>query len=160
MSGTLSWKAPSASGPSSRARRAWDGWVRKHGDPVLLVSELTALQAVAAPERNGGMVGLTPLAVWALREQVMRDGVKVPVLSTRITEMTAASLASMADGVEEGEFAADIAAWVASRGPLPANELLAFAGVSRAQPRLAAVNLARGIGRGRSSRLAGLHAAS
>jgi hypothetical protein len=134
--------------PSSRARRAWDGWVRKHGDPGrLLVSELTALQAVAAPERNGGMVGLTPLAVWALREQVMRDGVKVPVLSTRITEMTAASLVSMADGVEEGEFAADIAAWVASRGPEPAaNELLAFAGVSRAQPRLAAVNLARGIG--------------
>lgn len=32
--------------PSSRARRAWGGWVRKHGDPArLLVSELTELRA-------------------------------------------------------------------------------------------------------------------
>jgi hypothetical protein len=134
--------------PSPRARRAWDGWVRKHGDPAgLLVSELAALNAVAVPEQNGGVVELTRLAVWALREQVMRDGVNVPVLSTRVTEMSAASLVSMADGVEEAEFAADIAAWVASRGPeQAANELLAFAGVSQAQSRLVAVNLARGIG--------------
>jgi hypothetical protein len=134
--------------PSSRARRAWDEWVRKHGDPArLLVSELIALNAAAVPERNGGAVGLTPLAVWALREQVMRDGVKVPVLSTRVTEMSAAGLVSMADGVEEAEFAADIAAWVASRGPeQAANELLAFAVFGQAQSRLVAVKLARGIG--------------
>jgi hypothetical protein len=134
--------------PSSRARRAWDGWVRKHGDPArLLVSELAALGAVAVPERNGGVVELTRLAVWALREQVMRDGVKVPVLSTRMAEMSAASLVSMADGVEEAEFAADFAAWVASRGPEPAaHELLAFAAFSHAQSRLVAVNLVRGIG--------------
>jgi hypothetical protein len=134
--------------PSSRARRAWDGWVRKYGDPAhLLVSELAALNAVAVPERNGGVVGLKPLAVWALREQVMRDGVNVPVLSTRVTEMSAAGLVSMADGVEEAEVAADIAAWVASRGPAQAaNELLAFACFSQAQSRLVAVSLARGIG--------------
>jgi hypothetical protein len=134
--------------PSSRARRAWDGWVRKHGDPArLLVSELVALNAVAVPERNGGVVGLTPLAVWALREQVMRDGVKVPVLSTRVTEMSAAGLVSMADGVQEAEFAADIAAWVASRGPeRAANELLAYAAFSQARSRLVAVKLVRGIG--------------
>jgi hypothetical protein len=134
--------------PSSRARRAWDGWVRKHGDPArLLVSELAALGAVAVPERNGGVVELTRLAVWALREQVMRDGVKVPVLSTRMAEMSAASLVSMADGVEEAEFAADFAAWVGSRGPeRAARELLAFAAFSRAQPRLVAVNLVRGLG--------------
>jgi hypothetical protein len=136
--------------PSSRARRAWDGWVRKHGDPArLLVSELAALNAVAAPERNGGVVGLTRLAVWALREQVMRDGVKVPVLSTRVTEMSAASLVSMADGVEEAEFAAEIAAWVSGRGPeKAANELLAFACFSQARSRLVAVSLARRIGVG------------
>jgi hypothetical protein len=134
--------------PSSRARRAWDGWVRKHGDPArLLVSELSALNAVAVPERNGGVVGLTPLAVWALREQIMRDGVKVPVLSTRMAEMSAASLVSMADGVEEAEFAAEFAAWVASRGrERAANELLAFAAFSHAQSRLVAVNLVRGMG--------------
>ena len=134
--------------PSSRARRAWDGWVRKHGDPArLLVSELYALDAVAVPERNGGVVGLTPLAVWALREQVMRDGVKVPVLSTRMAEMSAAALVLMADGVEEAEFASDIAAWVASRGAeRAANELLEFAVFGRAQSRLVAVSLVRGIG--------------
>ena len=134
--------------PSSRARRAWDGWVRKHGDPArLLVSELYALNAVAVPERNGGVVGLTPLAVWALREQVMRDGVKVPVLSTRMAEMSAAALVLMADGVEEAEFALDIAAWVASRGAdRAANELLEFAVFGRAQSRLVAVSLVRGIG--------------
>jgi hypothetical protein len=134
--------------PSSRARRAWDGWVRKHGDPArVLVSELAALNAVAVPERNGGVVELTRLAVWALREQVMRDGVKVPVFSTKVTEMSAASLVTMADGVEEAEFAADIGAWMASRGPeRAANELLAFAALSQAQSRLVAVKLARGIG--------------
>jgi hypothetical protein len=134
--------------PSFRARRAWDGWVRSHGDPArLLVSELVALNAVVGPDRNGGVVGMSPLAMWALREQVMRDGVKVPVLSTKITEMSAMSLVSLADGVEEAQFASNIAAWVASRGPeQAANELLAFAAISRAQGRLIAVNLARGIG--------------
>jgi hypothetical protein len=134
--------------PSPRARRAWDGWVRKHGDPArLLVSELAAINAVAVPERNGGVVGLTPLAVWALREQVMRDGVKVPVLSTRMTEMSAASLVLMADGIEEAEIASDIGAWVASRGAdRAANELLEFAVFGRAQSRLVAVSLVRGIG--------------
>jgi hypothetical protein len=134
--------------PSSRARRAWAGWVRKHGDPSrLLLSELSALNAVAVPQRRDGVVGLTPLAVWALREQVMRDGVKVPVLSTRMAEMSAASLVSMADGVEDAEFAAEFAAWVASRGgERAANELLAFAAFSHAQSRLVAVNLVRGMG--------------
>jgi len=134
--------------PGSRARRAWDGWVRKHGDPAhLLVTELAALNAVAVPERSDGAVGLTRLAVWALREQVMRDGVKVPVLSTRVAEMSAASLVSMADGVEDAEFDADIAAWVMSRGPgQAAIELLTFAAFADATSRLAAVKLARGIG--------------
>jgi hypothetical protein len=146
--GDLVMKGTVGERPSSRARRAWDGWVRKHGDPArLLVSELAALNAVAVPERNGGVVGLTPLAVWALREQVMRDGVKVPVLSTRMAEMSAASLVLMADGVEEAEIASDIAAWVASRGAdRAANELLEFAVFGRAQSRLVAVSLVRGIG--------------
>jgi hypothetical protein len=134
--------------PSSRTRRAWDGWVRKHGDPArLLVSELTALRAVAVREWDGGAVGLTPLAVWALREQVMRDGVKVPVLSTRMEEMSAASLVMMADGLSEEEFGADSAAWVASRGPdRAARDLLTFAAFGQPQARLVALNLVRGIG--------------
>jgi hypothetical protein len=135
--------------PSSRAaKRAWDGWVRTHGDPTrLLVSELSALEAVAVPEKNGGVVRLTPLAMWALREQVIRDGVKVPVLSTKMAEISAPSLVSMADGVGEAEFAEDLAAWLASRGPeRGADELLAFAVFGRVRARLVAVSLVHRIG--------------
>ena len=57
--------------PSSRARRAWDGWVRGHGDPVsLLLGELAALGAVIVPDTDQGIVGLAPLALWALRQQL------------------------------------------------------------------------------------------
>jgi hypothetical protein len=134
--------------PSSRARRAWAGWVRKHGDPArLLVSELSALDAVAVPQPRDGVVGLTPLAVWALREQVMRDGVRVPVLSMSMADISAPVLVSMADGVEETEFAADFAAWLASRGPeRGAEELLEYAGFGRARSRLVAVSLVHRIG--------------
>jgi hypothetical protein len=134
--------------PSSRTRRAWDGWVRKYGDPAdLLVSELSALDAVAVSRRSDGAVGLTPLAVWALREQVMRDGVRVPVLSMNMAEISAPILVSMADGVEETEFAEDFAGWLASRGPeRGAEELLEYAGFGRARSRLVAVSLVHRIG--------------
>jgi hypothetical protein len=53
----------------------------------------------------------------------------------------------MADGVEETEFAADFAAWLASRGPeRGAEELLEYAGFSRARSRLVAVSLVHRIG--------------
>ena len=58
--------------PSSRAPWARDGWVRKHGDPArFLLRELAALRAVTLPGSNADVVGL---ALWALREQVQRDG--------------------------------------------------------------------------------------
>jgi hypothetical protein len=146
--GDLVMGGTSAKRPSSRTRRAWDAWVRKHGDPAhLLVSELSALDAVAAPKRSDGAVGLTPLAVWALREQVMRGGVRVPVLSMNMAEISAPILVSMADGVEETEFAEDFAAWLASRGPeRGAEELLEYAGFGRARSRLVAMSLVHRIG--------------
>ena len=39
--------------PSSRTRRAWDGWVRGHGDPARwLLGELAGLRAVYMPEHR------------------------------------------------------------------------------------------------------------
>ena len=134
--------------PSSRARRTWDGWVRKHGDPArLLLSELAALNAVTVPGRDSDPVWLTPVALWALREQVRRDGVKVPVLPAKLGDMTAAHMVAISEGVSEDEFGADFAAWVRGKGPdKAARELLAFAAFNSPQPRLAAVQLVRSIG--------------
>ncbi len=134
--------------PSSRTRRAWDWWVRKHGDPArLLLGELAALRAVTLPGSDADVVGLTPLALWALREQVQRDGIRVPLLPAMVAQMNAAELVAMAEGVSEAEFEAESAAWVVDRGPdRAARELLEFAAFSGAQPRLVAVNLTRRIG--------------
>ena len=134
--------------PSPRARRALDGWIRRHGDPARwLLSELTALCAVSPADADDGTIELTPLAVWALREQLRLDGIEIPLLRTTSAEMTAASLVAFAYGVSEGESAAEFTSWVEARGPdRAARELLAFAAFSGPQPRLAAVNLVRRIG--------------
>jgi hypothetical protein len=134
--------------PSSRARRAWDGWVRGHGDPGRwLLSELGALRAIGPPTPDDdASIKLTPLALWALREQFRLDGIAIPLLKT-MSPMTAASLVAFADGVSEAEGEAEFVSWIAARGAdRAARELLAFAAFSRPRQRLAAVNLVRRIG--------------
>jgi hypothetical protein len=133
---------------SPRALRAWDAWVREHGDPAgVLLADLAALGAVTAPDTASGVVGLTPLALWALREQLARDGIDIPLLPVSLEQMPAAGLIAMAEGVTEAEFETESAAWVAGRGPeQAARELLAFAASAGARERLAAVNLTRTTG--------------
>jgi hypothetical protein len=133
--------------PSARARRAWDGWVRGHGDPARwLISELEALRAIDPPGPDG-TIELTPLALWALREQLRLDGVEIPLLQTAPAQMTAASFVAFADGFSEGDGEAEFAAWVGARGPeRAARELLVFAAFSSPQRRLAALRLVRRIG--------------
>jgi len=134
--------------PSSRTRRAWDGWVRGHGDPALwLLSELTALGAISPPVADDSTIELTPLAIWALREQLRLDGIEIPLLKATSAQMTAAALVAFADGVSDAEVETEFASWVGARGPdQAAGELLAFAAFSGPKSRLAAVNLARRIG--------------
>ena len=104
--------------PSSRARRAWDGWVRGHGDPARwLLSELAALRAVSPPGADDGTIELTPLALWALREQLRLDGIEIPLLKATSAQMTAAALVTFADGVSDAEGEAEFASWVGARGP-------------------------------------------
>lgn len=133
---------------SPRARRAWDGWVREHGDPArLLLGELAGLGAVTVPDTDAGLVGLTPLALWALRGQLRRDGVEVPLLPAALADMSAGELAAFAEGVSDAEFETESAAWVADRGAeRAARELLEFAASAGARERLVAVYLTRRIG--------------
>jgi hypothetical protein len=134
--------------PTARARRAWDAWVRGHGDPAhWLLGELAALHAVTLPDRDEGIVGLTPLAQWALRQQLRLEGIEIQMLSTASRPMAAAELVALADAVSEAEFDAELASWIARRGAdQAARELLAFAAFSDPQSRLAAVNLVRRAG--------------
>ena len=134
--------------PSSRARRAWDGWVRGHGDPARwLLSELAALRAISPPSGDDGIIELTPLALWALREQLRRDGVEISLLKASSAQMTAAGLAIFADGLTDAEVETEFNAWLAARGAdRGAHELLVFAAFSGPQLRLAAVNLVHRIG--------------
>jgi len=134
--------------PSWRARRAWDGWVPGHGDPAQwLLGELAAMHAIDPPGADDETIELTPLALWALREQLLLDGIEIPVLAAASPRMTASYLVALADGVSDAEFESEVAAWMAARSPdRAARELLAFAAFSGAQPRLAAVNLVRRIG--------------
>jgi hypothetical protein len=134
--------------PPSRSRRAWDGWVRGHGDPTrLLLSELAALRAIDPPGADKGTIELTPLALWALREQLRLDGIEIPLLKAASDQMSAAALVTFVDGVSEAEGNAEFASWVGSRGPdRAAHELLAFAAFGGPRARLAAVGLVRRIG--------------
>ena len=134
--------------PGRRARRAWDKWVRAHGDPALwLLRELTTLHAVTVRDSGDTTVRLTPLALWALRRQLRQEAIEIPVLPATVAQMQAVHLVALADAVGEAEFDAATASWVAARGPDQASrELLAFAAFSGPHSRLAAVNLVRTIG--------------
>jgi hypothetical protein len=132
----------------ARTRKAWDAWVRDHGDPARVL--LRALADLGAVTFSGeGTVLLTSLALWALRAQFALSGVEVPLLPSSPAAMTAAHLVALADGVTEPELTAQAAAWVTARGPgQAARELLAFAAAGEPRERLLAVRIVRRIGPG------------
>jgi hypothetical protein len=134
--------------PSSRLKRAWDAWVRQHGDPAHhLLSELAALSAVTMPPTADGTIELTPLALWALREQFALDKISVPVLPPPSPRMSAADLVALSDAVSDMEFDAIFASWMRGRDPDQAvRELLIYAGSSGPHGRVTAVDIARRAG--------------
>jgi hypothetical protein len=134
--------------PAARLKRAWDAWVREHGHPAhLLLGELAELRAVSVPPRANGIVELTPLALWALREQFALDNISVRVLPPPSHRMSAAELVSLSDAVSVAEFDVAVATWMRSRDPgQAAAELLIYAGSSDPRGRLMAVDIARRIG--------------
>jgi hypothetical protein len=135
--------------PTGRAKRAWDTWVREFGDPGrALLLELAALRAVNLPPHDDGILTLSPLAQWALREQFMLDGMSIPVIPASEEEMSAADLIQLADVVSKAEFDAEFKSWF-RRGAQgqAARELLMYAAAANVHERLTAVKLVQRTGK-------------
>ena len=134
--------------PASRAKRAWEAWVRAYGDPArLMLNELGALGAVTLPRTADEPVMLTGLGSWALRELLRHEGIAVPLLAVPSPGMGAADLVALSDSVSDAEFDGVFGPWIRERGPdRAARELLVFAASSAPYGRLAAINLVRRIG--------------
>ena len=137
-----------AIGQHSRAKRAWDGWVRAYGDPArLMLNELAALGAISLPRTADGPVTLTGLGSWALRDLMRHEGVAVPELAVPSPGMSASDLVALSDSVGQAEFDTVFGPWIRDRGPdRAARELLVFAASSGPYGRLDAINLVRRIG--------------
>ena len=134
--------------PAARRKRAWDAWARQHGDPAhRLLGEFAALRAARLPRMANEAIELTPLALWALREQFALDQISVPVLPPPSPRMSGANLVALADIVGEAQFDAVFATWMTGRDPDRAvRELLIYAGSADAHGRLLAVDVARRAG--------------
>jgi hypothetical protein len=134
--------------PRSRLKRAWDAWGHLHGDPAShLLRELARLNAVTLPRTPGGTVQLTPLALWALREQFLLEKISVRVLPPPSPRMSAADLVALSEAVSDAEFETAFTIWMHGRTPERAvQELLMYAGSSRPHERLTAVDIARRVG--------------
>ena len=134
--------------PSFLRKRAWNAWVQQHGHPAhRLLGELEAIGAITLPSYATGAVQLTPLAMWAMRKQLMLDGISVPALRPPSPQMSAAALVMLSEAVSKAEFDAAFVEWTRGRDPERAvRELLIYAGSVNPQGRLAAVAIARRIG--------------
>jgi hypothetical protein len=131
-----------------QAAKAWQSWVRAHGDPAQLwLGRMSELGAVRVSDSgDGDVVWLTPLAVAAVRTQLVDAGVEIPLLPPA-EQMTAADLIAMTDGVTEEEFKAETDAWLSVRTPESAAvALLSVAAESDASSRMIAVALVIELG--------------
>ena len=133
---------------TGRAKKAWDAWVREFGDPARsLLLELAALRAVSLPTDDDGILTLSPLAQWALREQFMLDGISIEVIPAS-EEMLPSDLVQLADVVSEAEFDAEFKAWFRRHPPgHAARDLLMYAASADAHDRVAVINLLHRTGK-------------
>jgi hypothetical protein len=132
----------------ARAAKAWQSWVRAHGDPArLLLDRMAELGAVRISDSDDGdLARLTPLGLAALRTQFIDSGVEIPLLPP-VEEMTAADLIAMAESAAEDEFQAETAAWLVHRTPeSAARDLLSVAAESDPASRVLAVAVVTELG--------------
>jgi hypothetical protein len=133
--------------PTPELRREWSDWVRRYGEPAdVILRRAAELGAATLPAGEDEPVRLTPLAMWALRQQVMLEGVGVPLLPSP-EKMSAVELLAVAASATEDEFDTETDAWLASRDPLTAaREILSLATVGEAADRVLAVGVVTRIG--------------
>jgi hypothetical protein len=134
--------------PPAQAAKAWQSWVRAHDDPaLLLLGRMIEVGAVRiSDDGDGDVARLTPLALAAVRIQLVDAGVEIPLLPPA-DEMTAADLIAMADSATEDEFNAETEAWLSTRTPESAAvELLSVAAGSDPASRVLAAGLVIELG--------------
>jgi hypothetical protein len=112
--------------PPQHAEQAWNDWVSAHGDPAdVLLGQLAEVGAVTLPPTDDGTIRATPLLLREMRNQLVSEGVDIPLLPESIEELTAGQLLSMADGMPAEEFEAESDAWLSAHGgPRPSAALL------------------------------------
>ncbi|MBO0820383.1 MAG: hypothetical protein J2P26_05985 [Nocardiopsaceae bacterium] len=130
---------------AARARRAL---LDDRGDPArLLTATLARLGAVDPPDADDGSVRLTPLGLWAVREELTDIGMDIPLLPATVGEMTAEQLLLVADDADQAEFESEADEWVSGREPArAARELLRVAADDGPDSRLLAVSVVTRIG--------------
>jgi hypothetical protein len=93
---------------------AWDAWVAAHGDPAeALLARLTEHGAV---EVDGETVRLTPLGLYAMREELVEGGIDIPLLPP-VADMTAEDFLSAVGGLTDEELTALTTDWLAAHDP-------------------------------------------
>lgn len=126
--------------PPSRARKAWSSWLDRCGDPAeALCGRLVELGAVKV---DASVVRLTPLSQYAMRLQMIDNGVDVPLLPP-VEDMTVADLVEFGKGADDEEMAVESEAWLALRSPeVSTEELLTFAAAGGPADRAIATSIA------------------
>jgi hypothetical protein len=120
-------------------------WEEDYGDAARLL--LDKLKDTLAVTEDDELVRLTPLALAALREQLVEAGVEIPELPQTAAELSGTELLAMAGGVTDAEFEAEADAWTASRGAdAAARELLELAAEAEPGERMLAVAAVTRIG--------------
>ena len=107
--------------PTRRARKAWDTWLRRFGNPAqLLLGELAAMHAVTQAVGGNGVVTLAPLGRVGMADEAVQfrlDKINVPVIRAS-EQLSVADLIGLADGITDDEFEAEFRRWLSQRGPI------------------------------------------
>ena len=120
-------------------------WEEDYGDAARLL--LDKLKETLAVTEDDDLVRLTPLALTALREQLVEAGVEIPELPQTAAELSGTELLAMAGGVTDAEFEAEADGWTAARGAdAAARELLEIAAAAEPGERMLAVTAVTRIG--------------
>lgn len=124
----------------SKARKAWSSWLDQQGDAAeALCGRLAQVGAVRV---DAGVARLTPLALYAMRLQMIDNGVDVPLLPP-VEDLSAAELVEFGKSANDDELAAESEAWLALRSPeVSTDELLTLAAAGGPAERAIATSIA------------------